>query len=176
MKEYVVLVTPYGSVGIVGAEHGISNIILTRRTVRQTELLLAGLHPDAHNNPNLHKGLQSQLRDYFAGVPVRFRVHVDFADMSSFQREVLQACAKLGYGETTAYGDLARQIGRPKAARAVGTALARNPVPIVIPCHRVIARDGSLCGFSAEQGVDLKRQLLEMEAKGVAQTKGRRRS
>ncbi len=119
---------------------------------------------DARHDPRLFPHLQKQLRDYFDGRSVEFDVPVDFSPLSPFQRKVLSACAEIGYGRTMTYGQLARRIGSPHAARAVGGALARNPIPLVIPCHRVIAGDGSLGGFSAPQGVTLKRRLLDLES------------
>ena len=77
---------------------------------------------------------------------------------------VWKACRAVGYGKTTSYGELARRAGRPGAARAVGTAMRRNPWPIVVPCHRVLKGDGSIGGYSGRGGVKFKRQLLEMEA------------
>jgi len=107
---------------------------------------------------------QNQLRDYFSGQPVRFDVDIDLHDVTDFQRRVLEACATIDYGSTLTYRQLAELVGRPRAARAVGNAMARNPLPLVIPCHRVVAGNGKLGGFSAEQGVALKERLLAMEA------------
>ena len=139
-------------------------MILTGRCPEATRALLGRRFPDSQCKPDLLPGLQRQLRDYFAGRRVRFRVGLDLSAVTAFQRRVLQACAGIPYGETVTYGELARRVGRPTAARAVGGALARNPVPLVVPCHRVIAGDGSLGGFSAEQGVRLKRWLLTLES------------
>ena len=165
MARYVALRTPYGSVALVASEQGLCEITLTKRPVGQTLRLLERRYPEARHDPRLLRGFQGQLRDFFAGRRIRFRVRLDLSGLTAFQRRVLEACARIGYGQTTTYGALARRIGRPRAARAVGHALGRNPVPLVIPCHRVVASDGSLGGFSAEQGVELKRQLLELEAR-----------
>jgi methylated-DNA-[protein]-cysteine S-methyltransferase len=82
-----------------------------------------------------------------------------------FYRKVWLACAKIPRGETRTYGEIARQIGSPGAARAVGQALGKNPFWPHVPCHRVIAADGGMCGFSAEGGIKRKKQLLEAEKK-----------
>jgi len=94
----------------------------------------------------------------------------DFADLqisechlTDFGRRVTAACRQIAWGETLTYGELAKQAGRPGAARAVGSVMARNRVPLIVPCHRVVPASGGLGGFSAPQGVVMKRRLLEME-------------
>ena len=163
MIHYSVLPTPFGSLGIVAGPQGLSNVILTKRKANNARTYMQQLFPDAKYDKKLLPSLQQQLHNYFAGKPVRFRVKLDLSALTPFQQKALKACAKIKYGQTISYSQLARRIGKPKAARAVGGALARNPIPIVIPCHRIIAADGSMCGFSAEQGIRLKQQLLEME-------------
>jgi methylated-DNA-[protein]-cysteine S-methyltransferase len=101
------------------------------------------------------------LEGYFAGRGVCFDLPLDPAGISGFGRAVLDACARIPHGATATYGELAAQIGRPGAARAVGQALGRNPLPVVIPCHRVIGADGRLVGFGS--GLGMKRRLLELE-------------
>ena len=104
-----------------------------------------------------------ELDGYFAGQRRSFDAPVDPALLTPFQSQVLLTLAgAVGYGSTTTYGELARLIGNPRAARAVGAALGANPVCIVLPCHRVIGRDGSLTGYAG--GVPAKRLLLELEA------------
>lgn len=103
---------------------------------------------------------RSQLAAYFAGQLRRFTLAVA-PDATPFQTEVLRALRAIPYGETRTYGDVARDIGRPRAVRAVGGANARNPLPIVIPCHRVVGADGGLTGFGG--GLAAKRHLLRLE-------------
>jgi len=122
-------------------------------------------HADARLDEDLLPGFQEELALYFSGRPVSFCVPVDLASLTDFQRRVLRACSRIEYGRTITYGDLARDIGSPAAARAVGGALARNPVPLVIPCHRVVGCNGGLGGFSAEPGLRLKRFLLDLESR-----------
>ena len=114
-----------------------------------------------------------QLDEFFAGRRTEFDVAVDLtvADLSDFQRHVLAtARAEVPYGETVTYGELAELAGRPGAARAVGTAMARNPVPLFVPCHRVVAA-GGIGGYGGgPAGIALKRALLDLE--GRARTTG----
>jgi methylated-DNA-[protein]-cysteine S-methyltransferase len=104
-----------------------------------------------------------QLREYLSGKRTRFTLPLDLRWMSDFQREVLLAAAQIPCGQVTTYGQLARRIGRPGAARAVGQALGHNPIPIILPCHRVLASDGSLGGYSGRHGVRTKAHLLRLE-------------
>ena len=105
----------------------------------------------------------AQLREYFAGRRFRFDVPVDRSALTGFQRQVLAVIQKIPAGETWTYGQVAEKLGRPKSARPVGQALARNPVPIIIPCHRVVAGDGALRGYSGGSGITTKRWLLQHE-------------
>lgn len=104
-----------------------------------------------------------QVADYVAGKRARFDVPVDLSHTSAFQRQVLLAAAQIPRGQVRTYTDVARQIGRPRAARAVGQALSHNPVPIVVPCHRVLAADGTLRGYLGSTGVQTKERLLRLE-------------
>jgi methylated-DNA-[protein]-cysteine S-methyltransferase len=102
----------------------------------------------------------AQLGEYFAGRRRQFDVELG-AKGTEFQRTVWRALVQIPYGETVSYGELARRIGQPQASRAVGLANGANPLPIIVPCHRVIGSDGSLTGFGG--GLPLKRRLLELE-------------
>ena len=105
-----------------------------------------------------------QLTEYFAGDRKCFDLPLQ-PEGTLFQRQVWQALAEIPYGETRSYRDIAARIGRPKAVRAVGGANGRNPLSIIIPCHRVIGADGSLTGFAG--GTTVKQQLLQLEASGL---------
>lgn len=102
-----------------------------------------------------------QLKDYFLGKRVQFRIQLDLSNLSPFTRKVLLATKRIPYGKTVTYQELARIIGKPKGSRAVGQALRRNPIPIIIPCHRVIKSNGDLGGFGL--GIELKKRLLSLE-------------
>ncbi len=104
-----------------------------------------------------------QLQEYFNGQRQAFDLPIDWSIMRPFQRQVLQATFTIPYGATRTYLDLARQLGRPRAARAVGRAEASNPIPILIPCHRVIGSDGKLHGYGGGEGIKTKTFLLELE-------------
>lgn len=164
MKYWATLPIPDGAVGLVATDRGLCHVLLTAQDQAGAASLLLRRYPEARPDPFALSDVQEQLQDYFAGQPVDFRIRCDLAGLTPFQRLVLEACARIGYGDTVTYGQLARRVGRPGAARAVGAVMARNPIPIVIPCHRVVAGDGSMGGYSAEQGVAMKRRLLDMEA------------
>ena len=104
------------------------------------------------------------LRGYFAGQRRAFPLDIAWQSLRPFQREVLRLVAAIPYGETRTYGWIAAAVGKPGAARAVGRAVATNPMPIVIPCHRVVAADGGLGGFSGPGGLETKARLLALEA------------
>ncbi len=108
---------------------------------------------------------EQELREYFAGRRRTFTVKLDL-EGTEFQRKAWQAMRKIPFGETISYGDQARKVGKPKAYRAVGSANGKNPIPIIVPCHRVLASDGSLGGYSL--GLSMKRRLLALEGVSVA--------
>ncbi|SDP47313.1 methylated-DNA--[protein]-cysteine S-methyltransferase [Desulforhopalus singaporensis] len=101
-----------------------------------------------------------ELDEYFAGKRRVFTIPLTLKG-TEFQQQVWHELTKIGYGHTASYSDIARRLGKPKAYRAVGLANGRNPVPIIIPCHRIIGKDGSLAGFGG--GVEIKKQLLDLE-------------
>ncbi len=109
-----------------------------------------------------------QLDSYFAGSAVQFSAAIDWSQFEPFQRRVLQRCATVAYGDRISYGELAEEIGSPRAARAVGNALRSNPVAIVIPCHRVVRSDGSLGGYGGEDPQQRKAKLLNLEISSVS--------
>jgi len=105
--------------------------------------------------------VKDALFDYFNGKPVDFSFPVDLRYFTVFQRNVLETARQIPYGNLRSYGWLASEIGHPNSARAVGQALGANPIPIIIPCHRVVRSDGSLGGFSG--GLDWKKHLINLE-------------
>jgi O-6-methylguanine DNA methyltransferase len=107
-----------------------------------------------------------ELDEYFAGERRAFDLEVDIHWLPPFQKEVLVELARVPYGETTTYGGLASKLGHPRAARAVGGALNRNPVPIILPCHRVIGASGNLTGYAG--GLERKLTLLRLEGAMLA--------
>ena len=121
--------------------------------------------PIAYPDNNLLKGLQRDLADYFHRRHVDFNCKVDLSWAGDFTNRVLRRCSRIKPAETMSYKELAKQIGNPRAARAVGNALSKNRIPLIIPCHRIITSNGLPNGFSAPGGIDLKKQLIEHEAK-----------
>jgi methylated-DNA-[protein]-cysteine S-methyltransferase len=123
------------------------------------------LHPPATRAaPPSHRLLAhacTQLEDYFAGRRQHFDLPLDLSRGTPFQQQVWAALLNIGWGETTRYGELAQQLGRPQASRAVGMAVGRNPLSIIVPCHRVLGAHGSLTGYAG--GLDRKRDLLQRE-------------
>ncbi|HEY1445372.1 MAG TPA: methylated-DNA--[protein]-cysteine S-methyltransferase [Acidimicrobiales bacterium] len=114
---------------------------------------------DADDVPTVLKETASQLDEYFAGERTGFDVPMEL-DGTDFQREVWTELTRIPYGETISYGELARRVGRPSAPRAVGQANGRNPIPVIVPCHRVLASNG-IGGYGG--GLKVKRQLLAVE-------------
>jgi len=124
--------------------------------------LLSGV--DAKHEPNYRKDIQKAIQEYFEGKYIDFVwVPVCLGGLTDFQKRVLWVLKSIAYGKTITYSSLAAQSGFAKASRAVGRVLAANPLPLIIPCHRVVCSDGKLGGFSAEGGVEMKRRLLRLE-------------
>ncbi len=112
-------------------------------------------------SPRAIDAAQRELDEYFAGRRREFDLALDLRALPPFTVTVLEELARVPYGETTTYGELAARVGRPSAARAVGTVMNRNRIPIVLPCHRVVGSTGSLVGYAG--GLELKAKLLELE-------------
>ncbi len=126
-----------------------------------TTRLARAVSPRVLRQPHAVDEVRRQLDDYLAGRRQRFDLDVDLVLATAFQRQVLTGLGSVPFGRTTTYGELAGEIDRPKAARAIGHALGTNPVCIVLPCHRVIGANGSLTGYAG--GVEAKRYLLDLE-------------
>ena len=136
------------------------------------EVLEDAPSPIEQTNPSntdtlLHQAAE-ELQAYLEGSLKAFSVPLDLSDLSSFQQKVFAEVRQIPWGEVRTYGEVAAQIGKPKAIRAVGNALAHNPLMLFVPCHRVIGSDGKLHGFSAPQGVALKAWLLDHEGKKIS--------
>lgn len=113
-----------------------------------------------------HPRLEKLLRSYVAGKFVDLNeIEIELGHLTPFQQKIIAHCRKIPYGETLSYGELARKAGSPGAARAVGSVMAKNRFPLIVPCHRVVSAGGKLGGFSAPAGTNLKQQLLDLEAK-----------
>ena len=124
---------------------------------------VVGVHFGARPGPSATHPVVPQLAAYFAGELTEFTVGVEMPGGSAFERAVWAEIAAIPYGEMVTYGAIAAALGDPGAARAVGTACNRNPVPVLVPCHRVVGAGGKMVGFGG--GLDRKRRLLELEAR-----------
>ncbi|RMF46283.1 MAG: methylated-DNA--[protein]-cysteine S-methyltransferase [Anaerolineae bacterium] len=111
-----------------------------------------------------------QIREYLDGKRREFTLPIDWEGMGDFQRQALQATFAIPYGETRTYGELAAHLGNPRAARAVGRAEATNPMPLVVPCHRVLGADGKLHGYGGGNGLPTKAWLLQLEQGAVVES------
>lgn len=163
--KYGLVETGAGWVGIEVTEKGVRRLTLPAER-RQAALAELGVEEKDLTLEAGGAGLADRLKHFFMGEPVVFKEGLDLTGATEFQQQVYQAACRIPFGETKSYGQLAEEIGKPGAARAVGQALGANPLPILIPCHRVVASDGGLGGFSG--GVETKQKLLQMEKKGKA--------
>jgi methylated-DNA-[protein]-cysteine S-methyltransferase len=152
--------SPVGLLKLVASDQGLAAILWENDRPGRVRLEL-GAEDKSH--PVLRE-TERQLKDYFAKKLERFTLPLDFVG-TEFQKKVWAALLTIPFGETRSYGEIARQIGSPKAVRAVGAANGRNPISIVAPCHRVIGSTGKLTGFAG--GLDAKACLLGLESKGA---------
>lgn len=163
MEYYYIVETEMGWVAVVGTEDGVvTRLELPRETREEAEeALKEGNNGWLVESMHDFAGIAEQIAAYFAGERVNFDCAVSPADASEFDRLVWEAACEIGYGDVRTYSWIAERIGKKGASRAVGSALGRNPVPLIIPCHRVVRSDGGLGGFSA--GLRWKIRLLELE-------------
>ena len=160
--RYTLLDTELGQMGLVDSGTGLRRIVLPRPAKGTVLKWIMECYPGAIADPTSFGDLPQRLKSYVEGERVSFDDKLDLADTSLFRRAVWEATRAIPYGQTRSYGEVARWIGKPRASRAVGQALSKNPLPIVVPCHRVIGKDGDLTGF--EGGLELKKSLLQIEA------------
>ena len=147
--------SPIGELQLVGDGSSLTRLEMSARATPA-----GGQH-----DPDAFEEVEGQLRAYFAGELTEFDVPLAPSG-SGFQLAVWAALLRIPYGETASYGEIANEVGRPDAMRAVGTTNGRNPIAVIIPCHRVIGADGSLVGYGG--GLPRKRLLLELEAEHAA--------
>jgi methylated-DNA-[protein]-cysteine S-methyltransferase len=185
--KYTIFKTKWGYFGLAATDNGLLRTCLPLAEREKAKSQLLKNLPAAQYDKALFKTAQEQITAYFEGNCVDFKdvliahchsresgnpdgVRIDFRNvpvvlngLSVFARRVLTVCRDIEFGQTVSYGRLAEMAGNPGAARAVGNALARNPLPLIIPCHRIICANGSLGGFSATGGVNLKKKMLKLE-------------
>ena len=169
VTKYAIFQTKWGHFGLAGTESGLCRTQLPGSNPEKIKtLLLKNLHC-FESDKDFYKNLQQEIIAYFEGDCVKFSrdIPLNFNGFSSFGISVLKACRKIEIGQTITYGQLAKKAGNPNASRAVGSTLAKNPLPLIIPCHRVLRSDGKRGGFSAPGGITVKKKLLELESKAV---------
>ena len=171
--KYVIFKTKWGYFGLAGTEYSLCRIQLPGPKPEKIKSMLLKNLPIPNQASSIEfdktffRPLQEQITAYFEGVCVNFSRDIPLAldGFSSFGISVLTACRAIEFGQTISYSGLAKKSGRPNASRAVGSTLAKNPLPLIIPCHRIIRSDGKLGGFSAPGGITLKKRMLELECK-----------
>jgi methylated-DNA-[protein]-cysteine S-methyltransferase len=154
MNRYTDYLSPLGTLILQANDHGLLGLWFEAQTTRPHDLGQREYHC-----PLLNQAI-AQLADYFSGQRRQFSLPLA-AQGSAFQIQVWQTLAKIPYGHTCSYQDIANSIGNPKAVRAVGSANANNPISIIVPCHRVIGKTSKLTGYAG--GIERKRALLELE-------------
>ncbi len=163
--RYVIAPAGNGWVGIIASAQGLRRLTLPQPSMAAVNEVLMNSLDSAIHAPDWFASLLARLNRYFSGHRVDFADAVDLSPATPFQRQVWEQTRLIPYGETRSYRWVAEQIGKPEAMRAVGQALGRNPLTIIIPCHRVVAADGGLCGFGG--GLDMKRALLKLEKTAI---------
>jgi len=158
---YDVTDSPVGPLLVAVSEHGLCRISYDADLERELESLGRAFGARVLRSPRPLDEVKRELDEYFAGTRHAFDLKVDIERLSPFNRAVLEALARVPYGTLTTYGTLAGRAGKPRAARAVGTVMNRNPIPIVLPCHRVVGATGSLVGYAG--GLERKETLLRLE-------------
>jgi len=160
--KYVVFESAMGWVGILASAKGLMGTTLSQRSAQEALQLLGKGVNQATCSPLLFDDLVERFRAYFSGRKVVFDDELDLSEATVFQGQVWETTRLIPYGETRSYRWVAERVNRPRAVRAVGQALSRNPLLIIVPCHRVVTSDGKLGGFRG--GVEIKRRLLNLEA------------
>ncbi|MCD6377238.1 MAG: methylated-DNA--[protein]-cysteine S-methyltransferase [Planctomycetes bacterium] len=161
---YAIWTTALGTMAGVKNRQGLIKVILPFYRPDDLKQILTFNYPDAADTPDEFADLIRLSRDYFNGKEVSFlEIPCCLPDENTFTGKVLRKCRQIPYGQTRSYSQLAEAINRPNAARAVAATLGKNPLPLVIPCHRVIYANGNLGGFSSPGGEKMKRKMLSLE-------------
>ena len=169
VTKYTIFQTKWGYFGFAGSEYGLCRTQLPAPKPEKIKTLLLKNLPAAQFDKSFCKILQQQITAYFEGDYIKFSRDIPLIldGFSSFGTSILKTCREIEIGQTITYGKLAKKAGRPNASRAVGSTLAKNPLPLIIPCHRIIRSDGKMGGFSAPGGITLKKKLLELEGQAI---------
>ena len=155
--------SPVGCVYIAVSDKGLCRISTDSASIEQFAQEMEEVYPNKtviFDNEKM-ENIRVKIVEYFSYERRKFNIKIDLSHLTDFQKNVLETCSKLDFGETVSYGELALRSGYPKAGRAVGSAMSKNPIPIVIPCHRVIAASGKIGGYTG--GLHKKRLLRKLE-------------
>jgi methylated-DNA-[protein]-cysteine S-methyltransferase len=153
--------SPIGPLLVAATERGLARIYFDAEPELHLEQLARVYGPRVLRSAGSVDATRRQLDEYFAGTRDSFALDVDLRAAAPFAQHVLRELAQVPYGHTTTYGALAAKVGSPRAARAVGSVMHSNPIPIVLPCHRVVGSSGSLTGYAG--GLHIKERLLRLE-------------
>lgn len=170
---YWLVPAPLGAVGLAASNEGLVAVELGEETCVQAALRRRAPTAQEAMTPLL-AAAATQVAGYFTGILRHFDLPCDLSGLSPFSQRVLAALAQVPYGVTVSYGELAVAAGHPGAARAIGGVMARNPLPLILPCHRVVGKGGALTGYSGGAGLVTKAWLLDFEAQQAVLTKERR--
>lgn len=170
--KYAIFETEWGFFGLLANDKGIIKTSLPARTAQVArKYLLVGMFGIINEDTKLYPELLEMIKAYYKGFYVNFTTRnfpLISLNGSGFICKVLKVCTRIRPGETISYGQLAQRAGYPKAGRAAGNVLAKNPLPLIIPCHRVVRSDGKIGSFSAPGGSRTKKQMIEHEKKLIA--------
>jgi len=168
-SKYVIFETKWGYFGLAGVKTALCRSQLPEPEYEKIETRLLKNCLNAQFDETFFKPLQKQITAYFEGSCVNFSLDIPIGldGFGGFSRKVLTACRSIKFGRTITYSGLAKKAGRPTASRAVGNVLAKNPLPLIIPCHRVVRTDGKMGGFSAPGGITVKKRMLVLEQKAI---------
>ena len=162
VTKYTIFKTKWGYFGFACSEKGLLRTHLPGPELEKIKSQLLKNLPGPEYDKNLFKATQEQITAYFDGAYVNFGrdIPIVLDGLSLFANSVLTACGDIKFGQRISYAGLAEKTGRVGSARAVGNALAKNPLPLIIPCHRIICANGKIGGFSADGGIELKTKLI----------------
>jgi methylated-DNA-[protein]-cysteine S-methyltransferase len=164
---YMTVDTPVGSLGVATTDAGLVKVALHPDEEHFVERLADHISPRVIEHPKKLDAVRRQLDEYFAGRRTTFSLQIDWQLSHGFRQMVLKTLfSQVHFGEVVSYGELAQRVGHPRASRAVGTAMATNPVPIIVPCHRVLQAGGRIGNYGG--GPEMKRELLIHEGSLLA--------
>jgi len=161
-----IIKTNVGWIGIQYSDNGIKKITLPNKSIFDCKNEIEIYHKPDFINQKKIESLSKDITEYFEGKNIDFSTYsIDLSDFSDFARITLNACRNIPYGKTKSYQWIAKRINSPLSSRAVGQVLARNPCPIIIPCHRIISKQGQLTGYGGKQNrIGLKKYMLNLES------------